>query len=123
MFRLKKLSLYLLLSTLATVWGCRKDVEEFLPYVPTQEDLNQLLIQVPSSSTHAVFPFGGSIPDTTLTTASGVRVFLADTENLFADDSGTPVPCSTCPNLKVEVNTVLRKGDLISRAYSNYGAS
>lgn len=115
MNRLKKTLSYVLLSTLATVWGCRKDVEEFHPYTPTQEDLGQLLLQVPSASSHTVFPFGGSIPDTTLTTASGVRVFLADTENLFADNSGTPVPCSTCPDLKVEVTTVLSKGDLLAR--------
>lgn len=97
------------------VWGCRKDVEEFRPYTPVQEDLGQLLMQAPGASTHTVFPFGGSIPDTTLTTASGVRVFLADTENLFADDAGAPVPCSTCPDLKITVTTVLSKGDLMAR--------
>jgi hypothetical protein len=70
---------------------------------------------VPDATSHTIFPFGGSIPDTTLTTASGVRVFLADTEHLFADNAGTPVPCSTCPALKIEVTTVLRKGDIISR--------
>ncbi len=115
MNRLKKTIVYVLLSTLTTVWGCREDVEEFRPYTPTQEDLGVLLSQTPGASTHTVFQFGGSIPDTTLTTASGVRVFLADTENLFADDAGTPVPCSTCPDLKVEVTVMLSKGDLIAR--------
>lgn len=115
MNHLQKILLYLLLSTLATVWGCRKDVEKFIPYTPTQEDLSLLFQQAPGPSTHTVFPFGGSIPDTTLTTASGVRVFLADTENLFADNAGTPVPCSTCPDLKVTVTTVLSKGDLMAR--------
>jgi len=115
MNRLKKTLLYTLLSTLATVWGCREDVEEFRPYTPAQEDLGQLFVQAPGASTHTVFPFGGSIPDTTLTTASGVRVFLADTENLFADDAGTPVPCSTCPDLKITVTTALSKGDLMAR--------
>lgn len=115
MNRLKKTLIYALLSTLATVWGCRKDVEEFRPYTPTQEDLGQLFLQAPGASTHTVFSFGGSIPDTTLTTASGVRVFLADTENLFADDTGTPVPCSTCPDLKITVTTALSKGDLMAR--------
>lgn len=116
MNRLKKTFAYVLLSTLATVWGCREDVEEFHPYTPTLEDLGSLLAQIPGASTHTVFQFGGSIPDTTLTTASGVRVFLADTEHLFADDTGTPVPCSTCPDLKVEVTVILSKGDLIARA-------
>ncbi len=115
MNRLLKTLPYVLLSTLTTVWGCRKDVEEFRPYVPILEDLEQLLSKAPGTSTHTVFLFGGSIPDTTLTTASGVRVFLADTENLFADDAGTPVPCSTCPSLKMEVTTVLNKGDLLAR--------
>lgn len=100
---------------MAIVWGCRKDVEEFRPYTPTLEDLGQLFSQLPDASSHTLFPFGGSIPDTTLTTASGVRVFLADTENLFADDTGTPIPCSTCPSLKIEATTVLSKGDLIAR--------
>jgi len=115
--------IYLLLSTLATVWGCRKDKEEFHPYVPTQEDLGLLLSQAPDASSHTVFQFGGSIPDTTLTTASGVRVFLADTENLFADDTGAPVPCSTCPNLKVEVTNVLSEGDLIARGMNTESAA
>ncbi len=115
--------LYLLLSTLATVWGCRKDVKEFSPYVPSQEDLSLLLSQAPGPSTYTAFQFGGSIPDTTLTTASGVRVFLADTENLFADDAGTPVPCSTCPMLKIEVTNVLSKGDLVARGLNTTSAA
>ena len=115
MFHKRKTYLYyLLLSTLVSVWACRKDVEEFRPYTPTQEDLSQLFTQVPGASSHTIFNFGGSIPDTTLTTASGVRVFLADTEHLFADDAGTPVPCSTCPSLKIEVTTVLKKGEIVS---------
>ena len=115
MHRVYKTYQYLLLGALALAWGCRKDVEDFRPYTPTQEDLAQLFLKAPDNSTHTVFPLGGSIPDTTLTTASGVRVFLADTEHLFADDAGTPVPCSTCPSLKVEVTTVLSKGDLAAR--------
>lgn len=104
---------YILLSALA--WGCRKDVEEFRPYVPTQEDLTQLFTQVPAGTTHTIFQFGGTLPDTTLTTSAGVRIFLADTEHLFEDETGTEVPCSTCPNLKIEITTVLSKGDLIAR--------
>ncbi len=106
---------YVLLSTLAAGWGCRRDVEEFRPYTPTQENLDLFLTQAPDATQHTVFNFSGAIPDTTLTTASGVRVFLADTEQLFADDSGTPVPCSSCPALKVEVTTVISKGDMVAR--------
>lgn len=113
----KTYQLFAVLSTLAVaVWGCRKDVQEFIPYEPTLENLNQLLLQAPDPLTQTDFQFGGNvIPDTVLSAASGVRVFLADTENLFADDSGTPVPCSTCPSLKIEVTTVQRKGDFVSR--------
>ena len=118
MFCLKKIYLYLFLCALVTVGSCRKDVEEFRPYVPTQEDLDPLLKQVPDALSSSTFLFGGSIPDTTLTTSSGVRIFLADTEQLFADETGATVPCSTCPSLKIDVTTVLRKGDIIARGIS-----
>ncbi|MBL7797132.1 MAG: hypothetical protein JNJ90_11615 [Saprospiraceae bacterium] len=113
----KTYQLLAVLSTLSVaVWGCRKDVQEFIPYKPVLENLDQLLLQTPDPTTRSVFQFGGAvIPDTILTSTSGVRVFLADTENLFADNAGTPVPCSTCPSLKVEVTTVLRKGDFLAR--------
>jgi hypothetical protein len=117
MHRLRKTYyLFLFLGTVVVLWGCRKDEHEFIPYVPVQENLGQLLLQTPDASTQTVFQFGGSaIPDTMLASASGVRVFLVDTENLFADGAGTPVPCSTCPSLKIEVTTVLRKGDFLAR--------
>ncbi len=118
MFCLKKIYLYLFLCTLITAGSCRKDVEEFRPYVATQEDLGPLLQQVPDALSRSTFSFGGSIPDTTLTTSSGARVFLADTEQLFADETGATVPCSTCPSLKIDVTTVLRKGDIIARGIS-----
>lgn len=106
----------LLLSTMAMLSGCREDVREFIPYVPTPENLDQLLQQTPDPTTRTVFQFGGNaLPDTMLTAASGVRVFLADTENLFADEAGTPVPCSTCPSLQVEVVAVQRRSDFVSR--------
>ncbi|MBK9336791.1 MAG: hypothetical protein IPM98_09460 [Lewinellaceae bacterium] len=117
MHRLRKTyHLVLFLSTLSMVWGCRKDTHEFIPYTPTLEDLGLLLLQAPEASTRTVFQFSGNaVSDTMLTSASGVRVFLADTENLFADDAGSPVPCSTCPTLKIDVTTVLRKGDFLAR--------
>ncbi len=113
----KTYQLLAVLSTLSVaVWGCRKDVQEFIPYKPKLENLDQLLLQTPDPTTQTVFQFGGNvIPDTILAAASGVRIFLADTENLFEDNTGTPVPCSTCPSLKVEVTTVLRKGDFVAR--------
>lgn len=118
MYCLKKIYLYLFLYALVTAGACHKDVEEFRPYVATQEDLGPLLQQVPDALSRSTFLFGGSIPDTTLTTSSGARVFLADTEQLFADETGASVPCSTCPSLKIEVATVLRKGDIMARGIS-----
>lgn len=118
MFCVKKIYLYLFLCASVTAGSCRKDVEEFRPYVPIKEDLDPLLKQVPDALSSSTFLFGGSIPDTTLTTSSGVRIFLADTEQLFADETGATVPCSTCPSLKMEVTTVLGKGDIIARGIS-----
>lgn len=116
MHRLKNTScISLLLSTVVLLWGCRKDVREFIPYLPVLENLDQLLQQAPDPTTRTIFQFNSSVPDTTLSATSGVRVFLADTEHLFADATGTPVPCSTCPSLKIEITTVLRKGDFVSR--------
>ena len=71
--------------------------------------------QIPAPSTQTTFVLQGSIPDTTLTTASGVRVFLTDTENLFASGLGAPVPCSSCVSFRIEVTEVTDRGDLIAR--------
>jgi hypothetical protein len=122
--RLRHLLLYTLLSTftLAVAGGCRKDVEEFRPYPVTLEDIALLLGQVPDPATQTVFTMNGAFPDTTLRTASGVRVSLADTEALFEDEMGNPVPCSACQNLRIEITEALRKGDLLARGLATYNA-
>jgi len=108
--------LYALLSTLtlAGVGGCRKDVERFKPYPVTLEDIMLLLQQVPEPATRTVFTLKGTLPDTTLRTASGVRVSLTDTEQLFSDENNAPVPCSTCQNFEIEITEAFRKGDMLA---------
>lgn len=122
--RLRHLLLYTLLSTftLAVAGGCRKDVEEFRPYPITLGDIALLLGQVPDTATRTVFSMSGAFPDTTLRTASGVRVSLVDTEALLEDEAGTPVPCSTCQELQIEITESLRKGDLLARGLTTYDA-
>lgn len=73
-----------------------------------------MLEQVPSSSTQTTFVLNNLAQDTTLATPDGVRVFLTDTEQLFADSNDDPVPCSTCQTLSLEVTDVRDKGDIIA---------
>ncbi|MEZ4919691.1 MAG: hypothetical protein R2792_11380 [Saprospiraceae bacterium] len=113
--RFKPVFLYILLSTLIGLVGCRKDTLQFIAYQPSVDDLNMTLAQVPAPSTHSIFDLDGLNQDTTLTTASGVRVTLIDTEQLFQNNAGTPIPCSTCPDLRIEVIEVLKKGDILAR--------
>ena len=107
------------------LWGCRKDVEEFQPYSPTANELGNLLsTQVPSSSTHSTFTFNYLTTDILLETPSGAQIFLIDTDHLFANaNSGDPVLCSTCPDLKIEVTVVLDKGDILARGLNTIGDS
>ncbi len=110
---------YLLLAW-GLLWAsaCRQDVYEFVPYAPVEEDLQSLFSQVPDENTSSTFYFEGKgtpIEDTILTHPSGVRLFLSDTEALFEDDNGAPVPCSTCPDLKISALFVAQKGDLLAR--------
>ena len=114
--RPKYFFIYALLSTLtlAGVGGCRKDVETFRPYPPTLDAIQQMLQQVPDASTKTTFSLNAVTEDKVLVTPNGVRVFLTDPDNLFADANGNPVPCSTCQTLKVEVTEALDKSDIIA---------
>jgi hypothetical protein len=106
----------LIALALAGVFGCRKDVEELRPYSASQSELSQLLSQVPNTATRTTFLLSGPLPDTVLTTSSGLRIHLTDTEALFAlTSSGALVPCSSCQQLKIEITEVIRKGDLLAR--------
>lgn len=99
------------------MWGCRKDVEEFQPYAASVGDLGSLFSeQVPSASSFTTFTLSFLSTDKVLETANGTRVFLIDTDNLFYEvNSGQPVLCSTCPELKIEITEVLNKPDIIGR--------
>ncbi len=99
------------------LWSCRKDVEQFEPYAPSAQALSNLLAeQVPSSSTHSTFALNNLATDKVLETSNGTRVFLIDTDHLFADAaSGLPVLCSICPDLKIEVTEVFDKSDMVAR--------
>ncbi len=105
------------LLLLAGVGGCRKDVDEFRPYVydPSQTSLVQLLDQVPVTATTTTFALQGLDHDTTLTTSSGVRIVLTDPEALFAYPDGQPVATSTCQNLRVVVIEALDRRALVGR--------
>jgi hypothetical protein len=114
--KLRNFKTYLLLSilSLSGLWSCRPDVEEFRPYDDSLADINRLLDQVTPVSNPQTFVFGGAVADTILSTSSGVRVFLSDTEKLFADSNGNTVPFSTCPNLSIEIRYITDRSDLIS---------
>ncbi len=110
---------YTLLSALLLVGvgSCRKDVDEFRPYVygPSQTSLMQLLSQVPIAATATTFTLQALNHDTTLTTASGVRVSLTDPEVLFANASNQTMATSTCQNLQIEVIEALDRRGLVGR--------
>ena len=116
--RPKHFFIYTLLSTLAlaSLWSCRKDVEIFRAHPPTIDDVQQLSQQAHSTASKTVFSLNQVQADTMLATPGGVRIFLTDTENLFADAGGDPVPCSTCQTLRVEVTEALDKSDIIAYA-------
>ncbi len=97
--------------------GCRKDVEVFQPYAPSATELSALLSdRVPHSAAVSTFTLSNLASDKVLETSAGVQVFLVDTDQLFAKaGSGIPVPCSTCPDLKIEVTEVFKKGEILAR--------
>ncbi len=101
-----------------SLWSCRKDVEQFLPYAPSADDLSSLLAtQVPRTSTRTMFLLNNLSTDKVLETPNGTRIFLIDTDHLFANAAtGLPVPCSTCADLKIEVTEVFDKSDIMARA-------
>ena len=102
---------------LLVLWGCRKDSEQFQPYAPSADELTNILAEkVPHASSVSTFAFSNLSTDEVLITPSGIRIFLVDTDHLFANaGSGLPVLCSTCPDLKIEVTEVLDKSDILAR--------
>jgi hypothetical protein len=111
----------ILLITTAGQWNCRPDVEEFRAFAGSAEDIRRTLAQAPAASSDSVFTFRRGVPDTTLTLASGLSLELRNTEQLFANEAGATVPCSTCNDLRIEIAEAPRKGDLIGRGISAIG--
>jgi hypothetical protein len=105
------------LLLLAGGWRCRPDVEKFEPFAISAAEIEGLLLaEVPDLSTYSVFVFNALSSDEVLKTQSGVRIFLTDTEHLFADStSGAAVPCSSCPDMRISITEVLQKGDIAAR--------
>lgn len=106
-----------LFSVLALLgWGCRKDVVEIRPYPVSIADLTQFLTQVPDPTTLVTFSFNGLSQDKVLEAPNGVRVFLSDVDQLFANqNSPTPVTTSTCSDLRIELSIAASKGDILAR--------
>ncbi len=102
---------------LTGAWNCRKDVEEFRPYSyePSQSSIQNLLGQVAAPAAVSTFILKGVGQDTTLTTASGVRVVLTDPDELFVNADNQTVAASTCQNLQIEIIEVPDKGDLLGQ--------
>jgi hypothetical protein len=104
---------FLLIGIFLTI-GCRKDIYTFTPYPDSVGDIKAFLSQnLRSTNATTTFYFSRAIPDTILTTPNNVRVWLSDTENVFQDENGATVPCSTCNDLKVEVTEYLKKSDML----------
>ncbi|MDW8230021.1 MAG: hypothetical protein RMJ33_09305 [Saprospiraceae bacterium] len=107
---------------LLLVGSCRKDVYEFTPYAPVAEDLSTLFQQVlEPGNTAASFRLEGRgtpLPDTVFILPAGIRLHLADSETLFESESGVPVPCSTCPDLRLEAVFTARRGEAAARQLS-----
>jgi len=96
-------------------WSCRKDVEIFRPYDISVAEISLALQQVPAAQTQSVLVLNNREADTLFVTAGGVRIFLNHLDQLFSNAAGVVVPCSTCPDFRLEVIEIQGKGDLIAR--------
>lgn len=121
MILLNRLHFYVLtilaLSTL--LLSCRPGRDELIDPVVTLVDLDELLRQVPDRSVlDTTFRFMNLRNDATVSTKTGLRILLKQTERLFAkQDSPTViVPCSKCKDLRIKVLEAYRLGDIIGRA-------
>lgn len=117
---MRRLVFYALLSTLISVWGCRKDVETFRPYGSSIADIDLLLGQLPDASSVTVFNFpAGLATDSVLSTPNGIRVHLTDVDQLFVRaGDGAPVALSNCGAIQIEVTEAFRPGDILGRKLS-----
>jgi hypothetical protein len=116
--KLNRNTIYKLLSILLLLAGCRQDrFETFEAYTASTEELEILLSQVEPSTPSITFVLQGNgqvIPDTVLTTVEGVRVFVTDSESLFAREDGTPLALSQVQRLEITVSPAFSVGDLLA---------
>jgi hypothetical protein len=126
MNKLNRNILYKLLSILLLLASCRKDrFETFEAYPASVDELTLLLSQVERSTLPSTFVLqnnGSVIPDTVLTTVEGVRVFVTDSETLFANEDGTPLALSEVQQLEITLAPVLTVADLLAYTLSSRSA-
>jgi hypothetical protein len=98
-----------------SAFGCRKDTDTHTSYGDSTTEIKVFLSEnIKSTNATTTFYFSRAVADTILMTPNQVRIWLADTENIFQDAAGNAVPCSTCDDLKVEVTEVLKKNDMLA---------
>ncbi len=97
-------------STMALCLGlglqsCRDDKDGFTLYQNDQAGLTALLEAVRTADQTTVFRFEGSqlANDRELELASGAKLVLENNDALFQRPDGTPLPCSTCSEVTIEV--------------------
>lgn len=105
----------LVLLLLLAGWSCRKDVDTFRPYDVSVADIALALQQAPAAQTTSLLVLNNRQADTIWTTPGGVRIFMSHLDQLFSNAAGVIVPCSSCPDFRLEVVEIARKGDLIAR--------
>ncbi len=119
MFKLtmKHITTFALFWAIALIgWSCRKDVVEIRPYPVSKQELATFLKQVPDPTSTTTFNLNGLNQDKVLETPSGMRIALTDVDQLFCTlTNPTPIACSTCPDLKVEITVASSKGDMLAR--------
>jgi hypothetical protein len=123
---IKTLGMLLMAGYVSIMAGCRPDEVEFTAYEPSVGDIQFLLttaIKPENTTTFDLKPNGQPIPDSDLTTASGLRVRLVDTENLFANTAGDPVSLKNCGTVRIEVIEVPTYADLLARQVTTVAAN
>jgi hypothetical protein len=105
------------IATVLFFSACRKDETVFTPYAPSLGEIDYFFLGTLDKDATTIFDLKGGvvIPDTILTTSVGVRIFLANTEQLLVNTQGQSHPMSQCQQIKIEVVQVLDKGDWMAR--------
>lgn len=101
----------------ALIFGaaCRRDEIVFQPYASTVAALTEDLKGLPEFQNKSLFNFKNLSKDTILEAAGGYKVHLSETDLIFADAAGRAVPCSTCPDLTIEMETAPSSGAIIAK--------